>query len=134
MNSMKIVILVLILKTSVFLVMLSSGFVLFAQPPQLPANYPPGLYDEAKVPSFTLPDPLILDNGDRVADTTVWQEQRRLQILRLFETAVYGRTMVGRPREMVWELISEDRHARNDSIIAKTVTIYSLPANKTDPK
>ncbi len=124
MNPMKTIRFMITPKISFSLLVLLPGRIVFAQPPQLPANYPPGLYDESKVPSFTLPDPLILENGDRVADTTVWKEQRRLQILQLFESAVYGRTMMGRPQKMIWKLTSENRHASNDSIIAKTVTIY----------
>jgi hypothetical protein len=48
-------------------------------------------YDEAKVGSFTLPDPLVFSNGKRVTNARAWR-QRRAEILRLFETQVYGRT------------------------------------------
>ena len=30
-------------------------------------------YDESKVPDFTLPDPLTLENGDPVADADTWK-------------------------------------------------------------
>ncbi len=48
-------------------------------------------YDESKVPSFSLPDPLILDNGKKVKSVKVWEKKRRPQLLRLFEEQVYGK-------------------------------------------
>ncbi len=100
------------------------SFVLFAQAPQLPPNYPNAQYDESKVPKYTLPDPLVLANGQKVEDATTWTEKRRPEILKLFETYVYGRTMVGRPGQMTWEVLEEDRHAMNNKAIAKTVRIH----------
>lgn len=49
-------------------------------------------YDEAKVPKYTLPDPLLLADGTKVTDAKTWHEKRRPEILRLFETHVYGRS------------------------------------------
>jgi len=104
--------------------------VLFAKPPQLPPNYPPGLYDEEKVPKFILPDPLVMLNGEKVTDVNTWKQKRRPEILKLFETHVYGRTMIGRPKEMTWKLTSQDRKAMDGSAITKSVTIYFT--GKTD--
>lgn len=53
---------------------------------------PPANYDEAKVPKYTLPDPLVLANGERVTDAKTWLERRRPEVLRLFENQVYGKT------------------------------------------
>ncbi len=107
--------------------------ILFAQQPHLPQNYPPGLYDESKVPKYTLPDPLTLLNGDKVTDIRIWKEKRRPEILRLFEINVYGKTMIGKPKEMTWEVTLEDRKAMHDSVIVKKVTIY-FTAKKDWPK
>ncbi|NQT88592.1 acetylxylan esterase, partial [bacterium] len=38
-------------------------------------------YDENKVPKYTLPDPLVLANGDKVTDAKTWAEKRRPEIL-----------------------------------------------------
>lgn len=54
-------------------------------------NSAPANYDEAKVGEFTLPDPLITNDGRPVNNPRQWRE-RREEILRLFETQVYGRT------------------------------------------
>jgi hypothetical protein len=95
-----------------------------AQQPQLPPGYPPGLYDESKVPQYVLPDPLVLLNGDNVRNVRSWQEKRRPEILKLFETYVYGRTLAGRPKEMTWQVTSGNRHALHDSAVTKNVTIF----------
>lgn len=47
-------------------------------------------YDEDKVPDYTLPDPLIFEDGTKVKDAASW-ERRRAEILSLFETQVYGK-------------------------------------------
>lgn len=107
-----------------FLFLVLPGAVLFAQQPDLPEGYPEGLYDESKVPDYTLPDPLVLLNGERVTDTTTWQEKRRPELLDLFATHVYGRTMVGRPEAMTWTVTSENRRALDGTAINKTVAIY----------
>jgi len=49
-------------------------------------------YDEGKVPAYTLPDPLVTQNGKKVTDARMWKARRRLGILHLFETQVYGKT------------------------------------------
>ncbi len=46
-------------------------------------------YDESKVPHYTLPDPLVFDNGDKVLNEKDW-ERRRAEILKTFQDVVYG--------------------------------------------
>jgi len=52
---------------------------------------PDSTYDETQVPDYTLPDPLICEDGTPVADADVWMARRRPELLSLFETYVYGR-------------------------------------------
>jgi hypothetical protein len=40
-------------------------------------------YSEDKVPKYTLPDPLVLANGERVTTPGAWAERRRPEILKL---------------------------------------------------
>ena len=89
-----------------------------------PPGYPPGLYDEGNVPKFTLPDPLVMLNGGKVNDVDTWKQKRRPEILKLFETNVYGRTMIGRPAGMTWKVTAENSSDMNGIAITKTVTIY----------
>jgi serine phosphatase RsbU (regulator of sigma subunit) len=48
--------------------------------------------DEAKVPAYTLPDPLRFADGTPVRTAGDWTGRRRAEVLRLFETHVYGRS------------------------------------------
>ena len=111
-----------LIKIAAYLLLaLSSNFVFAAA---TPPGYPPGLYDEGNVPKFTLPDPLVMLNGDKVNDVDTWKQKRRPEILKLFETNVYGRTMIGRPDGMTWKVTAENRSDMNGIAITKTVTIY----------
>ena len=56
-------------------------------------------YDEAKVPKYELPDPLVLTDGRKVTDAAIWRQERRPQILALFEEHMYGKSP-GRPKHM----------------------------------
>jgi hypothetical protein len=61
-------------------------------------------YDEAKVGSYTLPDPLALQNGTPVRDAKTWTKQRRPEILNLYETEIYGRVPRRAPK-VKWEVV-----------------------------
>lgn len=100
---------------------------------RLLAQQPPqALYDESKVPSYTLPDPLVMLNGIRVTNTKTWNEKRRAEILDLFEVNVYGRTVLGKPKEMTWEIVEEHK-SMHDSAVSKGVTVY-FTGKKDGPK
>src|SRR5438045_6273147 len=47
-------------------------------------------YSEDRVPKYTLPDPLVLANGDRVTAPEVWTKKRRPEILRSYRTETYA--------------------------------------------
>jgi len=81
-------------------------------------------YDESKVPTYTLPDPLVMENGEPVKNAAMWIEKRRPEILGLFEKHVYGRMMAGRPEKMTWKVTSEDPNVMNGKAISKTVMLY----------
>src|SRR5262245_34149216 len=90
-------------------------------------------YDEAKVPKYTLPDPLIMADGTPVKDAVAWNVNRRPEILRLYEENVYGRTPGGRPKEMTFEVTSVDKKALGGKAIRKEVSIY-FTGKKDGPK
>jgi len=80
-------------------------------------------YDESKVPKYTLPDPLVLANGDRVTDAEMWQTKRRAEILSLFQTHVFGRCP-GRPPAMTFKVNSVDAEALDGQATRKEVSVY----------
>lgn len=64
-------------------------------------------YDEAKVRPYTLPDPLVMASGEAVRDARAWVERRRPEVLRLYETEVFGRVPADAP-QVAWEAIDSD--------------------------
>ncbi len=79
-------------------------------------------YDEARVPAYTLPDPLVLSSGERVTTAEMWIERRRPELLRLFETHVYGK-MPPPLKQTSFRLRSTDRQALGGKAVRKLVTV-----------
>lgn len=86
------------------------------------AQPPAANYDEAKVPQYTLPDPLVLSDGSKVTDAKTWFEKRRPEILRLFEVEMFGRSPE-RPQAMHFEVTSVDPKALGGKATRKEVTV-----------
>ncbi|MDQ8203054.1 hypothetical protein [Pelagicoccus sp. SDUM812003] len=64
------------------------------------ANYDPELAN----PFPELPDPLVLESGKPVTNSSIWWIQRRPEIVELFEREVYGRIPENVP-EVRWEVL-----------------------------
>jgi hypothetical protein len=82
-------------------------------------------YDEAKVGSYTLTDPLILNDGKRVRNAKEWFAKRRPEIVEMFETQQYGRAP-GRPADESFEVTEKGTPALDGKAIRKQVTIHLL--------
>jgi hypothetical protein len=77
-------------------------------------------YTEEKVPPYTLPDPLVLFNGQRVTSAAMWIKERRPEILKFYQTEIYGRIPENAPK-VTWEVTETDPNARNGTAILKRV-------------
>ncbi|MBI4877884.1 MAG: acetylxylan esterase [Acidobacteria bacterium] len=77
-------------------------------------------YDEAKVPKYVLPDPLVLADGKPVRDARTWNARRRPEILELFRSNVYGRSPA-RPEKMTFELAEIDPRALGGKAVRKQI-------------
>src|SRR5947209_5784668 len=75
-------------------------------------------YDEAKVKPYTLPDPLTLANGKPVKDAETWFKQRRPEILKLFQTEIFGRIPDNAPK-VKWEVAATEEGAMNGTATLK---------------
>lgn len=84
----------------------------------------PPVYDEAKVVTHPLPDPLVTRQGEAVRDVATWRDRRRGELLELFSAEVYGRTPGGRPKEMRFETTSVDRTALGGKATRKEITVH----------
>jgi hypothetical protein len=49
-------------------------------------------YDESKVGDYTVPDPLLSKDANRITDPASWRDQRRSEILQEFRNLMYGHT------------------------------------------
>jgi len=80
-------------------------------------------YDESKIPQFTLPDPLLTSDGEKVTTAQAWRERRRPEILDIFRTHVYGHSP--EPLEaMTFEVTRITSDALNGKALRKEVTVY----------
>ena len=87
-------------------------------------------YDEANVPAYTLPNPLMSESGKPIQRVGKWEKQRRPEILSLFEQYVYGKTLGG--DAVAHEVIAVDKQALGGLATRKEVAIY-LTADKSRP-
>ncbi len=84
----------------------------------LPVNY-----DEAKVGTYILPDPLITESGQKVTSKEIWIDRRRPEIHRLFETTQFGKTPP-KPAELSFKVFDKGTPVFGGKAIRKQVTIY----------
>lgn len=61
--------------------------------------------DETKVNTYTLPDPLRLQNGKRVKSAAIWWQKRRPEIVADFDREIYGRLPRNIPA-VDWQLVA----------------------------
>ncbi len=65
-------------------------------------------YDESKAnPYPNLPDPLTLNNGQKVTAPAMWWDERRPEIVEMYEKYVYGRVPANVPR-VTWTVTAVD--------------------------
>jgi hypothetical protein len=101
----------------------SAPTVTAAKPPAASVAGIPANYDETKVGAYTLPDPLVLNNGKRVRDAKTWYAKRRPEIVEIFETQQFGRAP-GRPAEESFEVTDKGTPALGGKAIRKQVTVH----------
>jgi len=85
-------------------------------------------FDEARVPPYTLPDPLTMANGEHVQDGKTWLDKRRPELLNIFAEHVYGKTPPDSGPLRASEVFT-DRRALGGKAIRKQVTLYFTPDN-----
>jgi hypothetical protein len=85
-------------------------------------------YDESKVPSYTLPDPLVFNEGTRVRDQKDW-DKRRAEILGIFENEVYGISPEWEGRATATE-VNVNQNALEGTAIRKDVKLNLRNGNK----
>ncbi|MFD2570140.1 alpha/beta hydrolase family protein [Spirosoma soli] len=95
------------------------------------ASEPTYNYDEAKVGTYTLPDPLRMTNGKKVTTKGEWAK-RRTELLQLFADNVYGQT----PNQSVrlrFQTTHTEPNALGGKAIRKQVSIFFADYPKLQP-
>lgn len=88
------------------------------------AQKPASNLDESKVGPYTLPDPLLSASGQKVVTSAQWRAERRPELLKLFETHVYGKVpQPVSPIQPRFEVKSDDRKALAGTAIRREVSI-----------
>lgn len=80
-------------------------------------------YDESKIPDYTLPDPLTLNNGKKVTSVKVWEKKRRPEIFEMFETQMFGRAPE-KPADMHFKTVSVNPNSLGGKATRKDIVIY----------
>jgi len=79
-------------------------------------------YDEAKVPKFTLPDPLKMVDGMVVKTVNDWETKRRPEVLALFEKEVYGKAP-GKPAKLSFAVLEQSKNVLGGTAYRKQVQV-----------
>lgn len=87
-------------------------------------------YEEAKVPEFELPDPLISFANAPIRTSEDWSTQRRPELYKFFENKVYGQ-VPGTLDSIAFRLLEEDENALNGSAIRKQVAVTLVKNEKS---
>jgi hypothetical protein len=90
-------------------------------------------YDESKIPKYTLPDPLKMLDGTKVTTAEQWKTKRRPEVLKLFQTHVYGVSPAPPTERLKHKVYDNDPKALGGKSIRKQVTIY-FSSKKDGPK
>jgi hypothetical protein len=97
--------------------------------PQAP-NY--ANYDESKAnPYPKLPDPLVLNNGKKVTTAAVWWNERRPEIVEIFDREIYGRVPKNVP-SVKWE-VTNTVNEKNGEFDVVTKHLVGHVDNSADP-
>jgi hypothetical protein len=81
-------------------------------------------YDESKVQAYTLPDPLVFANGAPVRTASDWTTRRRPELIRLYESSIFGRIPPATPR-VSW-VVRED-HGPKKLVVGTIGTAAAAP-------
>jgi hypothetical protein len=80
-------------------------------------------YDEDDIPPYTLPDPLVMQDGRKVTSAEMWYKERRDELVNLFKDNIYGRVPEDKLPKMIWEVRQNEKSA-DGRTITKTIIGY----------
>jgi len=90
-------------------------------------------YDEEKVPTYTLADPLTAADGTKITSVKQWKLKRRPELLEMFTDEMFGQVPPQNNTQLKFEITSEVSSVVNGNILRKEVTIH-FDENPDGPK
>ena len=87
-------------------------------------------YDEAQVPQYQLPDPLITIAGKKVTTKKTWEKIRRPELLKLFAENIYGKNPTQKLPNLKYQTVETDKNALNGKATRKQIDIILDPTHK----
>jgi hypothetical protein len=84
--------------------------------------------DDLSMPAYSLPDPLVLKNGQKVTSAEMWWKQRRPEIVEDFDREIYGRVPTETPI-VKWE-VTNTTEGKNGDVELKTGRSGSLTGSR----
>ncbi len=81
------------------------------------------LYDENRVPAYTLPELLVLKNGKPVKNANKWKKRRRKEILYQFSESVYGFVPSGKTGKIEFDVYDNTKNALDGKAVRKQVRV-----------
>ncbi|MEQ1825253.1 MAG: hypothetical protein ABL921_04880 [Pirellula sp.] len=78
-------------------------------------------YSEEKIPAYTLPDPLVMQDGRQVQSAEQWFNQRRPEILKFYRSQIYGHVPSNAPH-VTWSVTESDPKARDGKATVKKIS------------
>ena len=80
-------------------------------------------YREEHILPYSLPDPLLMNDGSIVASAKSWQDKRRPEVIELFRSHVHGRAPIGRPAGMTFETGTINPGAQDGNATRKDIVV-----------
>ena len=91
----------------------------------------PANYDEALVPHFTLPDPLVAEDGSIIASPEEWKSKRRPEILNLFKEHMFGEFPEANAERVKFQELQTKTDALGGLATQKEIKIFFDYPNET---
>jgi len=87
-------------------------------------------YDESKVPAYVLPNVLRMTSGKLLDNKSVWEQERRGEVLKLFENNIYGE-MPTSYDSMRFTTVTEDTTSMQGKALMREVKIEIFRQRKS---
>ena len=92
------------------------------KPPDTVAGIPVN-YNEAKVGTYTLPDPLTMNDGKKVTSADEWMKKRRPEIFKMYQEIQFGKAP-DKAANMHFDVFDKGTPVFSGSAIRKQVTVF----------